>query len=252
VRAAALLLAAAGSLAVPGALTAQEARPAPEATPVAPAPAIRSASIAPPDGPASIAPSPSWSAPRTRTAAGARRRARRRWRWSFAVETHYAWSVAAHGLATMALLRAEETAGARRQALDKAVRWLCNCRMTQRGSNWDNDAVWGWLYGTSPARRSRRTFGSRPTIGAARSPTAAVSSSAGWPRTRSRSAASATTTTRRTRAGRSGGPASRPRRWCRLSTGPAARLDRRRGDPRTRGRLRAEAAGCRTAPTPTT
>ncbi|MFY7949254.1 MAG: hypothetical protein ACOVRP_08575, partial [Gemmatimonas sp.] len=27
---------------------------------------------------------------------------------SFAVETHYAWSVAAHGLATMALLAAEE------------------------------------------------------------------------------------------------------------------------------------------------
>jgi Squalene-hopene cyclase C-terminal domain/Prenyltransferase and squalene oxidase repeat len=66
---------------------------------------------------------------------------------SFAVETHYAWSVAAHGLATMALLAAEETP-ARRTALDRAVRWLCNCRMTQRGSTWDNDAVWGWLYGT--------------------------------------------------------------------------------------------------------
>ncbi|MCU0863045.1 MAG: terpene cyclase/mutase family protein [Planctomycetes bacterium] len=65
----------------------------------------------------------------------------------FAVETHYAWSVAAHGLATMALLAAEETP-ARRVALDRAVRWLCDCRMTQRGSNWDNDAVWGWLYGT--------------------------------------------------------------------------------------------------------
>jgi hypothetical protein len=65
---------------------------------------------------------------------------------SFAVETHYAWSVAAHGLATMALLGAKETP-ARRAALDRAVRWLCNCRMTLRGSNWDNDAVWGWLYG---------------------------------------------------------------------------------------------------------
>jgi hypothetical protein len=64
----------------------------------------------------------------------------------FAVETHYAWSVAAHSLATMALLAAPETP-ARRAALDKAVRWLCNCRMTKRGSNWDNDAVWGWLYG---------------------------------------------------------------------------------------------------------
>lgn len=64
----------------------------------------------------------------------------------FAVETHYAWSVAAHGIATMALLGAEETPE-RRAALDRAVRWLCNCRMTKRGSNWDNDAVWGWLYG---------------------------------------------------------------------------------------------------------
>lgn len=65
----------------------------------------------------------------------------------FSIETHYAWNVAAHGLATMALLRAKETP-VRRAALDKAVRWLCNCRMTMRGSNWDNDAVWGWLYGT--------------------------------------------------------------------------------------------------------
>jgi len=66
---------------------------------------------------------------------------------SFAVETHYAWSVAAHGLATMALLAADETPE-RRAALERAVRWLCNCRMTQRGSTWDNDAVWGWIYGT--------------------------------------------------------------------------------------------------------
>lgn len=65
----------------------------------------------------------------------------------FAVETHYAWAVAAHGLATMALLHAKETPE-RRRALDKAVRWLCNSRMTMRGSTWDNDAVWGWLYGT--------------------------------------------------------------------------------------------------------
>jgi hypothetical protein len=65
----------------------------------------------------------------------------------FAVETHYAWNVAAHGLATMALLHGKETPE-RRACLDKAVRWLCKCRMTMRGSTWDNDAVWGWLYGT--------------------------------------------------------------------------------------------------------
>jgi hypothetical protein len=66
---------------------------------------------------------------------------------SFAVETHYAWSVAAHSLATLALLQSKETPE-RRAALDRAVRWLCDCRMTMRGSTWDNDAVWGWLYGT--------------------------------------------------------------------------------------------------------
>ena len=65
----------------------------------------------------------------------------------FAVETHYAWAVAAHSLATMALLQAPETPQ-RRAVLDKAVRWLVDCRMTQRGTTWDNDAVWGWLYGT--------------------------------------------------------------------------------------------------------
>ncbi|MFY9342266.1 MAG: prenyltransferase/squalene oxidase repeat-containing protein [Planctomycetota bacterium] len=64
----------------------------------------------------------------------------------FAIETQYAWNVAAHGLATMALLGAKETPE-RRVALDRAVTWLCNCRMTMRGSSWDNDAVWGWLYG---------------------------------------------------------------------------------------------------------
>jgi hypothetical protein len=65
---------------------------------------------------------------------------------TFSVETHYAWAVAAHALAVMSLLAADETPE-RRAALDKAVRWLVDCRMTKRGSNWDNDAVWGWLYG---------------------------------------------------------------------------------------------------------
>ena len=64
----------------------------------------------------------------------------------FAVETHYAWSTAAHGLATMTLLAAKPTPRTQ-AALDKAVQWLCDCRMTMRGSSWDNDAVWGWLYG---------------------------------------------------------------------------------------------------------
>ncbi len=65
---------------------------------------------------------------------------------TFAVETQYAWAVAAHALVTMMLLEAPETPE-RRAALDKAVRWLTRSRMTKRGSTWDNDAVWGWLYG---------------------------------------------------------------------------------------------------------
>lgn len=142
-RTTALLLAVAGTLAVPGGLPAQEARPTPEAAPVAPTPAgvDRAAGRAGFDRAIAFLvstqnPDGSWGSTSCETTM----------EMAFAVETHYAWSVAAHGLATMALLRAEERPG-RRQALDKAVRWLCNCRMTQRGSNWDNDAVWGWLYG---------------------------------------------------------------------------------------------------------
>jgi hypothetical protein len=65
----------------------------------------------------------------------------------FAAETYYAWQMAAHCLATMALQRAAETP-ARRAALDRAVRWLVRTKMPLRGSSWDNDAVWAWLYGT--------------------------------------------------------------------------------------------------------
>lgn len=66
---------------------------------------------------------------------------------SYSIETHYAWSAAAHAIAVVALKEAPETKE-RRACLDRAVRWLLNCRMTLRGSNWDNDAVWGWIYGT--------------------------------------------------------------------------------------------------------
>jgi hypothetical protein len=65
----------------------------------------------------------------------------------FAVETYYCYQVGAHCLATLALRRAPETPE-RRAALDKAVRWLVTTVMPLRGSGWDNDAVWAWLYGT--------------------------------------------------------------------------------------------------------
>lgn len=65
----------------------------------------------------------------------------------FATETYYCYQMGAHSLAVLALLRAPKT-DERRAALDLAVRWLCTATMPQRGSNWDNDAVWAWLYGT--------------------------------------------------------------------------------------------------------
>ncbi len=70
----------------------------------------------------------------------------------FAIETFYAWQFAAHGLATVALLDAPATAE-RTAALQKAVRWLCNARVPQRGSEWDNDGAWGWVYGAMAVAR---------------------------------------------------------------------------------------------------
>jgi hypothetical protein len=64
----------------------------------------------------------------------------------FAVETYYCYQHGAHSLATLALLRGPET-DARKQALLRALRWLVTSEKPLRGSNWDNDAVWAWLYG---------------------------------------------------------------------------------------------------------
>jgi len=66
---------------------------------------------------------------------------------NFAVETYYTYQMGAHGVAVLALLAAPETPEVR-AALDKSVRWICTTRMPQRGNGWDNDAVWGALYGT--------------------------------------------------------------------------------------------------------
>jgi hypothetical protein len=64
----------------------------------------------------------------------------------YSVESYYAWQVGAHALATMALLAAPP-APERDAALHRAVAWLAATRMPQRGSDWDNDAVWAYLYG---------------------------------------------------------------------------------------------------------
>ncbi|MEE8468953.1 MAG: prenyltransferase/squalene oxidase repeat-containing protein [Planctomycetota bacterium] len=64
----------------------------------------------------------------------------------FAPESYYAWQVASHGLASMALAAVPQTP-ARNAALERAVDWLCDTRLPVRGSDWDVDNVWGALYG---------------------------------------------------------------------------------------------------------
>ena len=64
----------------------------------------------------------------------------------FSVETYYAWQVASHGLAVLALLECEETPE-RRAALELALGWLADTRMPARGSDWDVDYTWSALYG---------------------------------------------------------------------------------------------------------
>lgn len=64
----------------------------------------------------------------------------------FALETYYAWQVAAQGLACMALAAVPETPE-RRAALERGVRVLCDTRLPHRGADWDIDGVWSALYG---------------------------------------------------------------------------------------------------------
>jgi hypothetical protein len=70
----------------------------------------------------------------------------------YAVASYHAWQVAAHAIACLALLECEETPE-RRAALERALEWLCTTPMPLRGSDWDNDAVWAWLYGTVACTR---------------------------------------------------------------------------------------------------
>ena len=65
----------------------------------------------------------------------------------YAVESFYAWQVGAHQLAVLALLDVPATPE-RDATLHRAVRWLLDARMPLRGSDWDNDAAWAYLYGT--------------------------------------------------------------------------------------------------------
>ncbi|MFT5050759.1 MAG: hypothetical protein ACI8QZ_002162 [Chlamydiales bacterium] len=64
----------------------------------------------------------------------------------FALDSYYAWQVAAHGLACMALAAAPRTE-ASDEALLRAVDWLCSTEVPHRGSDWDTDHTWSALYG---------------------------------------------------------------------------------------------------------
>jgi len=64
----------------------------------------------------------------------------------YSVASFYDWQVATHALVVLALLECPETR-ARRDALDRAVRWFLTTRPPRRGSDWDNDTIWAALYG---------------------------------------------------------------------------------------------------------
>ncbi len=64
----------------------------------------------------------------------------------FAIETYYAWHLAAHALATRALLLAPETPDVR-AALERAIDYLVTARVSHRGADWDVDSTWASLCG---------------------------------------------------------------------------------------------------------
>lgn len=66
--------------------------------------------------------------------------------YGFSVASFPAWQLSSHGLALLALLECEPNPE-RFAALEKGVDWLCEREIPRRGSDWDNDAVWGYLYG---------------------------------------------------------------------------------------------------------
>jgi hypothetical protein len=71
----------------------------------------------------------------------------------FSVESFYAWQVASHALACMALLECEETPE-RRAALEKGLDWLVSTRIPKRGNHWDVDFAWSTLYGLVAVTRA--------------------------------------------------------------------------------------------------
>jgi len=70
----------------------------------------------------------------------------------FSVETYYAWQIASHGLALMAL-QAAPMGDERRACFERAIDWFCGERLPARGSDWDVDYSWSALYGFVAATR---------------------------------------------------------------------------------------------------
>jgi hypothetical protein len=58
----------------------------------------------------------------------------------------YAWKMAGGAICSMALMASEETP-ARRDALERSLAWLCANPLPKRGSDWDIDNAWTYLYG---------------------------------------------------------------------------------------------------------
>ncbi|MAF64703.1 MAG: hypothetical protein CMJ84_03455 [Planctomycetes bacterium] len=71
----------------------------------------------------------------------------------FAWDTYYAWQMAAHGLACMALVEAPATVE-RSAALGRALEWLTTAPLPMRGSDWDVDSTWASLYGFAACVRA--------------------------------------------------------------------------------------------------
>lgn len=63
------------------------------------------------------------------------------------VETHHAWSVATTGLVVMALLEAAADAEKARAAVARGCDYLQANAKLGRPDSWDNDNVWGQIYG---------------------------------------------------------------------------------------------------------
>jgi Prenyltransferase and squalene oxidase repeat len=67
----------------------------------------------------------------------------------------YAWKMAGGAICSMALMASEETIP-RRDALERSLGWLCKEPLPKRGSDWDIDNMWTYLYGYNALEMAAR------------------------------------------------------------------------------------------------